>query len=105
MEKIKIEIFGIRDRFPAAGGCGCGPSQTMIEMYDEFMYRMKSNELYEHLDISFIDYKDDIEGYDHVKSAILSGFNLPLTAIDGRIRFHNSVPFNQIVRLISRQIK
>lgn len=105
MKKIKVEVFGTREVIPSAGGCGCSSSQTMDEMYDEFLNRIKVNELYEHIELKWIDYSSDLVGYDHAKKAYEKGYNLPLIAIDGRVRFHSSIPFNQIVKLIKQQVK
>ncbi|MCH4887526.1 hypothetical protein EZV73_08080 [Acidaminobacter sp. JC074] len=105
MEKIKVEVFGMKDQYPATGGCGCGPAQSMGEMYSEFMERISSNELYENMEITFVEYSNDLEGFDYVKEAHGRGYSLPLTAINGRVRFHSSIPFNQVIRLVKQQMK
>lgn len=104
MSRIKVEVFGVKDKIPLTGRDSCSSPQTMKEMYDEFLNQMKLNPNYMDIEIEFVDYFDDMEGYEHIQAALESGFHLPLTAINDRVRFHNSVPYSKIARIIDRLI-
>jgi hypothetical protein len=100
-EKIKIEIYGVRDQLPPTGcsscaGCksagDCAPPQTMGEMYDELVTFINDSNAKDKVDLSFIDIeKDGIEAHEDVRKAIEVGNRIPFTAIGGVLKFQGGV--------------
>lgn len=95
-KKIKVEVFGIRNQ-AAGGGCscsgGCGPTITMGEMYDTFVDYMSKSSLKENLEIKFIDVfmEDLVDNYKYIIDAMNRGFGLPLTAVNGNLKFYGGL--------------
>lgn len=93
--KIKVEVFGIKDQ-SAGGGCscsgGCGPVKTMWEMYDEFADFLSNSNVKDRIETKFIDVlMDDLDGYESVKNAMERGYSMPLTAINGKLKFYGGI--------------
>ncbi|MCM1991748.1 hypothetical protein [Oceanirhabdus seepicola] len=104
-KKVIIEVFGVKETVPQSSGCGCGPKQTMGEMYDEFEALIQKSDISSEVEVKFIDVeKDDIDTYDYIKVALESGYSLPLTAVNQKVRFQGKVPYMQIYRLIKRSL-
>lgn len=106
-EKIIVEVFGIKDQ-SSGGSCNCSggnccPSITMRKMYDDFVDFLSRSDLRNRIDIKFIDVlRDDMDHYDHVMKAMEKGYGLPLTAINGKLRFYGGLPDRQIYRALMR---
>lgn len=96
IKKIKVEVFGIKNQ-AAGSGCscsgGCGPTETMGEMYDTFVDFMSKSTLKDNLDIKFIDvFMDDfVDNYQYVIDAMNKGLGLPLTAVNGDLKFYGGL--------------
>lgn len=102
MKKVTIEVFGMPDSYPKA--CGCGPQLTIKEMFEDFEAKIKDQDFSDHVDLTFIK-ADNLVDYDYVTKAIKSGYKLPMTAINGRVRFHNGLPALQIMKLVRQQLR
>lgn len=106
MSNLVIEVFGKRNGYPESKGCGCGPQLTMQEMFDEFENRINTTIYGDSVELKFIDIdQEELSSYEYAKNALDNGYLLPLTAINSRVRFHNDIPFNQLLKLIKTQIK
>lgn len=105
-ELIKVEVFGIKNQScGSACSCsgGCGPSKTMEEMYQEFIQFLSRTSIKKRIDIKFVDIlMDDMEGYDSVVSAMDQGYALPLTAINGEIKFYGGIANKMIYNAIRK---
>lgn len=94
-EKVKVQVFGIRDG--SSGGCcscggGCAPTMTMGQMYDDFVRFIKDSDLNEKVETEFIDVIEDrLEGYDEALKLLEEGYSLPLTLINGIPRFYGGI--------------
>lgn len=107
-EKIKVIVFGIKDQ-STGGDCncsgGCGPVKTMGEAYEEFVNYLYNTKLRNHIDIEFIDIlMDNMDEHDSVLDAMNKGYGLPLTTINGNIKFYggisNKMIFNSLRKLV-----
>jgi hypothetical protein len=102
-EKIVVEVFGIKDQSSGgssdcgcAGGC-CGPSKTMGKMYDEFVSFLSRSNLRQRIDIKFVDVlMDDMDRYDYAMEGMSHGYALPLTAINGNVKFYGGISHKMI---------
>jgi|LSQX01.3.fsa_nt_gb hypothetical protein len=94
-ERVIVEVFGIKDQSTACGcNCsgGCGPTKTMGELYKDFIYFLSRTKLRDRIDISFVDIlMDDMDNYQSVLDAMEQGYTLPLTAINGDIKFYGGI--------------
>ncbi|MFZ5973908.1 MAG: hypothetical protein ACOYU3_00675 [Bacillota bacterium] len=109
-EKIKVEVFGIRDQ-AASSGCGggccdcgsdCGPQATMGEMFEQLQDFIEASDMKDRVELAFIDViNDDMDGYADVNMAMERGFMIPLTAIDGKLRFHRGISNEMIYEAIT----
>lgn len=104
--KTKIEVFGVRNQ-AAGGGCscsgGCGPTVTMGEMYEEFETFMKSSELKDQVEVNFIDvFYDDLDEYKYIIDAMNKGFGLPLTSVNGELRFFGGISGTMVMDLLQQ---
>ena len=105
-DKIKVEVFGIKDQ-PAGAGCSCGgscgPTKTMKEMYDEFVEYLSKTEINDKVEINFtdilLDSKDEIT---LVTNAMKLGYKLPLTSLNGKMRFYGGISNELMVREITK---
>ncbi|MHB8130532.1 MAG: hypothetical protein ACYDEX_16195 [Mobilitalea sp.] len=98
-EEITIDVFGIRNQ---AVGCNCNgkscSSKTMDEMYHEFYTYLTKTMNTKQLKIQFIDIlMDDMDVYSYVIDAMNQGYGLPLTAINGEIKFYGGISNKMIV--------
>lgn len=110
-EKIIVEVFGIKDQ-PTGGssscGCGChggccGPTKTMGQIYDEFVGILTRNNIRHHIDIKFIDVlRVDMDNYEYAMEAMDQGYELPLTAINGKIKFYGGISHKKIYGALRR---
>ena len=98
-EKIIVEVFGIKDQ-PIGGsssGCSChggccGPTQTIGQTYEEFRNLLSRSKIRQHIDVRFIDIlREDMDGYAYVMEAMDKGYDLPLTAINGVVKFYGGI--------------
>jgi hypothetical protein len=105
MGKVLVEIYGNMDKIPVSTGCGCGPSVTMGEMYNQFMSELDESEIREQVEVKFIEMEDGKVVNDDIKDILNRGFQLPLTAVKGNVRFHSSIPFSNIYRVIKTALK
>ncbi|MCH4887534.1 hypothetical protein EZV73_08120 [Acidaminobacter sp. JC074] len=101
--EITIEVFGHREDVPAS--CEYGPSVTMGEMFDDFMDKLMLNELYEFIDLTFVEYSELLEEHDYAKEAYERGLQLPIVAIDGKVYYHSTIPYNQILETLNMKFK
>lgn len=107
-EKIKVEIFGIKDQ-PLSCGCGCGescgPTKTMGLAYEEFVDFLKNSNIKDNVETQFIDVlMDNLNDHESVIKAMQSGFTLPLTAIDGELKFYGGISNEMIYDEIAKSI-
>lgn len=107
-EKIKVEVFGIKDQ-SSNGGCncsgGCGSNKTMGEQYQEFLYFLSTTKLRDRIDISFVDIlMDDMNKYDSILDAMNQGYTLPLTAINDEIKFYGGISHKMIYEGIRKLV-
>ena len=96
LNKIRVDVFGIKDQ-PIGGGCscsgGCGPIKTMGEMYDEFVNFLSNSNLKQPIETKFIDVlMDDLSKYEVIEEAINKGYSIPLTTINGTLKFYGGIP-------------
>jgi len=108
-EKVKVEVFGIRDQ-AAGGGCGCGgdcgPQQTMGEIYEELVIFINKSKLKDQVDLQFIDILDDnMDGHDKVREVLEKGYGIPLTAVAGTLRFHSGISNKMIYEAIQEALR
>ena len=111
-EKIKVEVFGINDQ-AAGGGCGpgccgpagCGPQLTMGEMFEQLEEFIQASDIKDKVELQFIDViDDDIDGYSDINRAMEKGFVIPLTAIDGKLRFHRGISNEMIYEAVNEKL-
>jgi len=102
--KIIVEVFGIKDQTSGGsssgcscgGGC-CGPTKTMGKMYDEFVSFLSRSNIRQRIDIEFIDVlMDDMDRYDYAMDGMNQGYELPLTAINGEVKFYGGISHKMI---------
>ena len=108
MEKISVEIFGIKGRVPEESGCdgcdggGCGDVPTMDEEASALEVFFAEEGLEEKVDVKFIDIvTEDHEMIPDVKEFMEDGYTLPLVAVGGAMRFYGGIAPNQILREIN----
>lgn len=95
-KKIKVEVFGVKNQ-AAGSGCscsgGCEPTVTMGEMYDTFVDYISKSSLKDSLEIKFIDVfvEDIVDDYKYIIDALNKGFGLPLTAVNGELKFYGGL--------------
>lgn len=109
LEKIMIEVFGIKEQ-QSGGGCncsgGCGPTKTMGQMYDEFVHFLANSKIRDQIDIHFIDIlMDDMDRYPHVLDAMNQEYSLPLTVINGEIKFYGGISNKMIYNALRNNAK
>lgn len=102
--EIAIDVFGIRNQ---AVGCNCGGKscspKTMDEMYHEFYAFMTKTMNINQFKIRFIDIlMDDMNDYGYVIDAMNQGYCLPLTAINGEIKFYGGMSNRMIINSLRR---
>jgi len=91
--KIKIEIFGIKNQ-PANGGCcncsgNCGPLQTIGEQYEELIEFLKAKNLIDKVDIKFIEInKENLIEYTEINKLLEEEYYLPLTLVNGSLKLY-----------------
>ena len=97
-EKIIVKVFGIKDQSSGGNsGCGCsggccGSSKTMEKMYDEFVSFLSRSNIRQRIDITFVDVlMEDMDRYDYIMDAMNQGYELPLTAINGKVKFYGGI--------------
>jgi hypothetical protein len=105
-EQIKVEVFGIRNQ-ACKGGCNCngscGPNKTMGELYEEFIKFLSKSNIRKRIDINFVDIlMDDMDGNTSVIDALDQGYDLPLTAINGEIKFYGGIANKMIYSAIRK---
>jgi hypothetical protein len=114
-EKIKVEIYGIKDQLPPTGcsscaGCksagDCAPPKTMGEMYDELVSFIDSSNVKEKVELHFIDIeKNGLENHEDVKNAIEVGNRIPFTAIGGALKFQGGVYPQMVVQEVLKALQ
>ena len=114
-EKIKIEIYGIKDQLPPTGcsscaGCksagDCAPPKTMGEMYDELVSYIDESQIKDKVDLSFIDIeKDTSETHEDVRKAMEVGNRIPFTAIGGVLKFQGGVYPQMVVQEVLKALQ
>lgn len=105
--KVKVEIFGVKD-YPA-GGCSCegpcGPSRTMDDLYFEFVNFIKEMDKKDNVETEFIDVlEDDMSKYEYANKALDKGYGLPLTAINKRACFYGGISNDMIWNKINEEL-
>lgn len=106
--KVKVEIFGVKDS-PVGGRCSCegpcGPSRTMGELYSEFVNFIKERDIKDNVETEFIDvFEEDMSKYEYVNKALDVGYGLPLTAINKRVYFYGGISNNMIWDKINEEL-
>lgn len=106
INKIRVEVFGVRDQ-AAGGGCSCsgdcGPTKTMGDLYREVESHLKNSTVNNQIDMTFIDvFHDELDEYKYVIDAMNKGFGLPLTAVNGELKFFGGMSGEMIVDLIEK---
>lgn len=104
--KYKIEVFGIRNQ-ATGGGCscsgGCGPTITMGELYHEVEASLKTSPVKDQIDMKFIDvFHDELDEYKYVIEAMNKGFGLPLTSVNGELKFFGGMSAEMILDLVEK---
>jgi disulfide oxidoreductase YuzD len=91
--KVKIEIFGIKNQ-PANGGCcscsgNCRPVQTIGEQYEELIQFLKEKNLSDKVDIKFIEInKENLKEYVEINKLLEEEYYLPLTLVSGSLKLY-----------------
>ncbi|MCH4887523.1 hypothetical protein EZV73_08065 [Acidaminobacter sp. JC074] len=94
---MEVKIYGKRNEYPVVG-CGCWPKRTMYEMYSEFAGAVNECKLSDAIQFDFLDVNEE-KIYDPlILNALDRGFHLPLTVIDGDLRYQNVLPTKQFVK-------
>lgn len=106
--KIKIEVFGVKNQ-TAGGGCscsgGCGPTITMGEMYKDFEEYMMRTSMKDQIEVSFIDvFYDDLDEYRYVIDAMNKGLGLPLTSVNGELKFYGGMSGQMVMDYIMQTV-
>ncbi len=114
-EKIKIEMYGIKDQAPPSGcsscsGCksasDCDPSLTMGEMFDGLNDFIDSSDIKDNVELHFIDIeKEGLEAYENVKHALEVGNRPPIIAIGGELKFQGGVFFQLVYQEVQKQLQ
>ncbi len=108
-DKVKIEIFGIKNQ-PAGGGCSCGgncgPVQTIGEQYEELIQFLEGKNLSDKVDIKFIEInRENLKEYIEINKLLDEGHYLPLTFINESLKLHafisNETIYDQIVKSLA----
>ena len=119
MGKIKVEIYGNKDSI-MAGGCsvgecskGCGSSghscsgcgskdskpKTQLELFNELKSLIQNSDVKEYAELFFIEVsKDSIGGNEEILDLMDKDFNLPITVIDGIVRYYGGISNNLIYK-------
>lgn len=109
-EKIKIQMFGIKDEMVAAPCCcgpsdNCGPSEeeTTMEMYEALDKFLQETDVKEKYEMSFIDIKEvDLSNYENEKKVLDRGLERPVTFIAGRPAFKGKVDHFRAYQVVKR---
>lgn len=101
-DKVNVLVFGIKDQSVSCGCSGdCGPSKTMGDTYEEFVRFLSGSRQSNRIDINFVDIlMDNMEDYGYVIKAMEQGYGLPITAINGKVRFYGGISGKMIYRAI-----
>lgn len=102
--EVAIDVFGIRNQVV---GCNCNgrncSSKTMDEMYNEFYTYLTKTMNTNQFKIQFIDIlMDNMDDYNYVIDALNKGYSLPLTAINGEIKFYGGISNRMIAHSLRR---
>ncbi len=106
-DKIKIEVFGIRNQ---SVGCDCegecAPSKSMGEMYEDLLDYLRRKQLSDHVDTKFIDIiMEDLDEYPYAEEALTKGHGLPLTAVNGKVKFFNGISNRMVFDAVNKLIQ
>jgi hypothetical protein len=114
-DKIKVEIYGIKDQLPPTGcsscaGCksagDCAPPKTMGEMYDELVSFINESQVKDKVELCFIDIEKDANGsHEDVKKAMEVGNRIPFTAINGALKFQGGVYPQMVVQEVLKALQ
>lgn len=117
MEKIKVVIFGEKDESFDANSDACSDGScsgscdsclgsdlpTMGDLFDLLNNYLSEQKACEKIETQFIDIKqDDMTDHSDVVSAILNGYALPLTKIDGKLRMYGGIDPDRIIEICSK---
>lgn len=116
MDEIKVQIFGIEDEdidsgCGVVGGCrgcssgnhkcgNCGlqndsdkPAKTMGDSYKELVKYIENSNVGHKVCLEFIDINKlgDIHPYNDIIELVDSGFDIPITVIDGIVRYYGGI--------------
>ena len=127
MKKILIQIFGIEDEIidecencmKRCSGCrkccinhDCGSikktnnKKNMWETYEDMAAFIKSSEIGENAVMEFIDIKrDGLQNYNNVQKLLLEGYKIPLTVIDGIVRYYGGISKKLIYEDVKELLK
>jgi hypothetical protein len=106
--KIKVDIYGVKEQPVASGGCcsggcDCGPSQTMGELFDEFVNYVNNSNLKDRIDLHFVDiFSPEFNQNATVMEAMQQGYSLPLTTINGTLMFYGGISNQMIFEQIQK---
>ena len=122
MVKIKVEIYGNQNSIMAGGcsvgecskGCGscnssgdgcsgCGSkeskSKTQLELFNELKSLIQNSDVKEYTELFFFEVSEDsIGGNEEILDLIERDFNLPITVIDGIVRYYGGISNNLIYK-------
>lgn len=112
MKKVLIQIFGIEDEIidrceSCAKGCsncsGCishncsniikgSTEKNMWQSYEDTVRFIKNSDISENTVMEFIDIKrDGLENYKNIEKLLFEGYSIPLTVIDGIVRYYGGI--------------
>jgi hypothetical protein len=105
-EQVKVIVFGIKDQAVSCGCCcngGCGPAKTMGDIYKDFTRFLSGSRMRNRIDIQFVDViMDDMGKYEYVLDALNQGLTLPLTSINGDVKFYGGIDSDLIYDAIRK---
>lgn len=75
----------------------------MIQMYNSIVKYMESSDIWNLVEIHFIDVtRDMIENYPYAFDLLKKGYAIPLVAVNGRVLFYGGIPYEMIYREVEK---
>lgn len=116
MEKIiKVDVYGIgvdilgsccdknkeSNSACSGGGCnhGCQPSKKCFQAYEDLKSFLKESEICDNVSLNYIEMDSKaFAKHEEIEELIKRGFELPVTVIDGIVRYYGGISGNLVYK-------
>lgn len=106
--KTQVIIFGLKNeaQVPSNCGCscgdsGCGPTQTMGEIYEKLVNDLKNK--INNVEFQFIDViENDLNEHEDALDLMKKEFPIPYTKINGEMKFYGGISSEAILEEINK---